>query len=463
MSSEYSKKTVAKLKELLKKRKLDTSGVKKDLIERLEEDDQRLAEESEVEDEPKPKKSNSKVTKKTPKKKKPATPEPSEDEAEETSTSEEAPKVVKKTIPKAVPKKKKPVTPESSLNEAEDEGEQSEQSEQSDEEEVSESEAEEEQDEAPDSEETSEVESSEEKPAPKKTKSAGKPTKKPTPPEKPKKKAKTSKKDEEGIFGSLSRVDEVLCRERSSLDIFRPHTEKGSLSKLIEKIFRAPSTEKARTLLSEYISPVEECLPRGVVEKRFQVWLKQIVDDLIESLTLPTGDVEPKFDSSLGIYRIGSYAFQMDPKTMSTALVFAYISNGKIVPLSAKTLKECPKEYTLWHEHHSDRSPPNEKEIRKIVGTTPFPREKDVNVIDVVEDGVSFPRKPKSAPEEVEKDLATITIPKPDRKTFQAYRKSQQRLKTTNYVSIAKDAGIDQDDARYIAQHFNEMSVRYAK
>lgn len=462
MSSEYSKKTVAKLKELLKKRKLDTSGVKKDLIERLEEDDQRLADEldekseSEVEDEPKPKKSNSKVAKKTPKKKKPATPEPSEDEAEETSTSEEAPKVVKKTIPK----KKKPVTPESSLDEAEDEGEQSEQSE---EEELSESEAEEEQDEAPDSEEISEVESSEEKPAPKKTKSAGKPTKKPTPPEKPTKKTKTSKKDEEGIFGSLSRVDEVLCRERSSLDIFRPHTEKGSLSKLIEKIFRAPSTEKTKTLLSEYISPVEECLPRGIVEKRFQVWLSQIVDDLIESLTLPTGDVEPKFDSSLGIYRIGSYAFQMDPKTMSTALVFAYISNGKIVPLSAKTLKECPKEYTLWHEHHSDRSPPNEKEIRKIVGTTPFPREKDVDVIDVVEDGISFPRKPKSAPEEVEKDLATITIPKPDRKTFQAYRKSQQRLKTTNYVSIAKDAGIDQDDARYIAQHFNEMSVRYAK
>lgn len=461
MSSEYSKKTVAKLKELLKKRKLDTSGVKKDLIERLEEDDQRLAEElDEVEGEsedtepevkPKTRSSKTKVAKKAPKKKKPATPEPSESEEDEAGTSEEPPKVVKKSATKAIPKKRKPVTPESSLEEAEDE-------EVAESEEVESSETESVVSEV----ESSEVEAAPE-PAPKKTKSAGKPTKKSSPPEKTTKKTKSSKKDEEGIFGSLSRVDEVLCGERNSLDIFRPHTEKGSLPKLVEKIFRAPSTEKAKVILSEYISPVEECMPRGVVEKHFHVWLKQIVDDLIESLTIPTGDVEPKFDSSLGIYRIGSYAFQMDPKTMSTALVFAYISNGKIVPLSAKTLKECPKEYTLWHEHHSDRSPPNEKEIKKIVGTTPFPREKDVNVIDVVEDGVSFPRKPKSAPEEVEKDLATITIPKPDRKTFQAYRKSQQRLKTTNYVSIAKDAGIDQDDARYIAQHFNEMSVRYAK
>ena len=462
MSDDYSKKTVAKLKELLKKRKLDTSGVKKDLIERLEEDDQLLAEElvedvEEVEDKPKTRKSKTKAVKKAPKKKKPKTPEPSEEEVDEDedSSEEEPPKVMKKSTAKAIPKKKKPVTPESSL---EDEVEESE------DEEVAESEEAE-----VESSETepvvSEVESSEgePEPTPKKTKSAGKPTKKLPPPEKPVKKTKSSKKEEEGIFGSLTRVDEVLCEERNSLDIFRPHTEKGSLPKLVEKIFQASSVEKAKLTLGQYISPVEECMPQGVVAKHFQIWLKQIVDDLIERLTVPTGDVEPKFDSSLGIYRIGSYAFQMDPKTMSTALVFAYVSNGKIVPLSAKTLKECPKEYTLWHEHHSDRSPPNEKEIKKIVGTTPFPREKDVDVIDVVEDGISFPRKPKSAPEEVEKDLATITIPKPDRKTFQAYRKSQQRLKTTNYVSIAKDAGIDESDARYIAQHFNEMSVKYAK
>ena len=357
MSDDYSKKTVAKLKELLKKRKLDTSGVKKDLIERLEEDDQRLAEElvedvEEVEDKPKSRKSKTKAVKKAPKKKKPKTPEPSEEEVDEDedSSEEEPPKVMKKSTAKAIPKKKKPVTPESSL---EDEVEESE------DEEVAESEEAE-----VESSETepvvSEVESSEgePEPTPKKTKSAGKPTKKLPPPEKPVKKTKSSKKEEEGIFGSLTRVDEVLCEERNSLDIFRPHTEKGSLPKLVEKIFQASSVEKAKLTLGQYISPVEECMPQGVVAKHFQIWLKQIVDDLIERLTVPTGDVEPKFDSSLGIYRIGSYAFQMDPKTMSTALVFAYVSNGKIVPLSAKTLKECPKEYTLWHEHHSDRSPP---------------------------------------------------------------------------------------------------------
>lgn len=394
MASEYQKFTVARLKTLLKERELDTSGVKKDLIKRLEEYDAEA--EAEVDEE-----------------------EEVEDE------------------------------------EAEDEGESDEEVGEDEEAEVEEDEEVEETDES-ESQEGDDQSESVEPPKPRKII-----------PRKPAKKTEKTKKvsppSKEGIFGTLDRVNEILCENRDVLDIFRLHTKSNSLEKLISEVFEASSMDSAKTSLTTYIAPLKGCEPGSVLKKNYRLWLNQIVDDLLSSLIIPSGDIEPKFDADLGIYRIGSYAFQMDPKTMSTALVFAYISSGKIVPLSSKTLRECPKEYTLWHEYHSSRSPPNEKEIKKIIDQTPFPREKETGIIDIVEDGVSFPRKSKSAPEDVESDLAAITTPKPDRKTFNAYRKSQRHLKTANYLSIAKDAGISEDDARYIAQHFNEMSVRYAK
>lgn len=474
-SQDYSKLTVDNLRKLLKKRKLDTAGVKKVLIDRLLEDDASSEEE-------RPRKE--KKSKKDKKVKKPSKKSSSEEveESDESSESveEEPPKKMKvhKSPKSHKSQKKKKVSSSSSSTSEEDESDHSSEAEVEEDESTS-SEVEKSTSTSSDDEDDSSTSS--EEPPPKKSRSAKKDSKS----EKKEKrkssskvnafKTATSKKEKspdkedakkEGIFGTKFRVEKILCENEEVLNIFHSFQNRfeqspKNMDDLIEEIFNANSLAKARSILTQFIGVPKDCSLNGILKKNYEVWLSKIVDDFIDSLTLPTTDVEPKFDSALGIYRIGPYAFLMDPKTMSTALVFAYISDGKIVPLSAKTLKECPKEYTLYHEHHQDRSPPSEKDIRKIIDLLPYPREKETNPIDTTEDGVSFNRKSQDSVSAVESDLAAITIPKPDKKTFLAYRKAQQRLKSTNFVRIAREAGISDDDAHYIAQNYNDLSNKY--
>jgi len=399
----YASLTVVKLKDLLKKRGLNPKGNKKDLVAMLEEDDVKEEE----------------------------TGEDVEEEEEVEEAEEEADEEVEE-------------------EEAEEEVEEEEAEEEAEEEEEEEDESEEEEPEPP----KPEIKSSKSSlPKPKKSFRITSPSQKSPP--------KKEEENLEGFFGTKKEINFKLCENRQALETFSPKSEE-EFQDLTNQIFNAKDYESLRKIIVKYASFPEKCDLTPGLKKAYVTYLDSVAAEFIELFKVDTGILEPKFDSALGVYRIGSYAIQQDPEN-STALVFGYILPSKgVVPLTDKTIKECPKEFTLYHEYHRKKSPPSAQDIKKIIGDVTYPKlpivEEDS---EAQEDGLSYPNKFTSSDREVARDLVEISVPEPSKKAFMAYRKAQRKLKSANAKKIAEEAGISTDDALYIASHFLALEKKY--
>ncbi len=482
MPSSYDNQRVQDLRTLLTERGLSTKGIKKELVDRLVENDASKKKVSKVVTKKAvtpPKTSKPKAAiKKTTKVKKVAEEPEIEDEPEEVEEVEDDDEVEEA---------------EAGADEADEKSEEVEESEPAeDPEEVEESEPEptpepsssstsEEPEPTPeDSPEPSEEEEPP-KPVPKKASKKASPKRSSEPKPKESPKPKPSPKLVEGIFGSRERVSKILYRNRNSLDLFTDHSD-DLTETLIDRVFQTTDLDVLDGILTAYVAAKESCAPTGNIGDLYGTWVSKIVNDISAAIQIAPEIIEPSFDSTLGVYRVGDYAVQMDPETESTALVFALVQGDKLVPLTSKTISQVPKQFTLWHQH-LQKAPPGIKEIKKIVDSTSYPS-LGLNSPDYQpDDGVSYPVPKTEAKDAVAKDLAEITIPPPSKKTFEAYekaakeidvpkvptrkvfaayRQAQSALKTANFMKIAERAGISEDDARYIASHYQQMSKMWS-
>jgi len=477
MPSSYDNQRVQDLRTLLTERGLSTKGIKKELVDRLAENDASKKKVSKVVTKkavapPKTSKPKAAIKKTTKVKKVAEEPEiedePEEVEDEEEDNSEEA------EVEEEEPSEEK--------SEPAEDPEEVEESEPEPTPEPSSSSTSEEPEPTPeDSPEPSEEEEPP-KPAPKKASKKASPKRSSEPKPKESPKPKPSPKLVEGIFGSRERVSKILYRNRNSLDLFTDHPE-GAMETLIDRVFQTTDLDVLDGILTAYVAAKESCAPTGNIGDLYGTWVSKIVNDISAAIQIAPEIIEPSFDSTLGVYRVGDYAVQMDPETESTALVFALVQGDKLVPLTSKTISQVPKQLTLWHQHLKQKAPPGIKEIKKIVDSTSYPS-LSMNSPDYQpDDGVSYPVPKTEAKDAVAKDLAEITIPPPSKKTFEAYekaakeidvpkvptrkvfaayRQAQSALKTANFMKIAERAGISEDDARYIASHYQQMSKMWS-
>jgi len=477
MPSSYDNQRVQDLRTLLTERGLSTKGIKKELVDRLVENDASKKKVSKVVTKkavapPKTSKPKAAIKKTTKVKKVAEEPEiedePEEVEDEEEDNSEEA------EVEEEEPSEEK--------SEPAEDPEEVEESEPEPTPEPSSSSTSEEPEPTPeDSPEPSEEEEPP-KPAPKKASKKASPKRSSEPKPKESPKPKPSPKLVEGIFGSRERVSKILYRNRNSLDLFTDHPE-GAMETLIDRVFQTTDLDVLDGILTAYVAAKESCAPTGNIGDLYGTWVSKIVNDISAAIQIAPEIIEPSFDSTLGVYRVGDYAVQMDPETESTALVFALVQGDKLVPLTSKTISQVPKQLTLWHQHLKQKAPPGIKEIKKIVDSTSYPS-LSMNSPDYQpDDGVSYPVPKTEAKDAVAKDLAEITIPPPSKKTFEAYekaakeidvpkvptrkvfaayRQAQSALKTANFMKIAERAGISEDDARYIASHYQQMSKMWS-
>lgn len=476
MPSSYDNQRVQDLRTLLTERGLSTKGIKKELVDRLVEDDASKKKVSKVVTKKAaapPKTSKPKAAiKKTTKVKKVA--EEIEDEEEPEVVDDEEEDEVEETEAEAEEVEKSEEVEESEPAEDPEEVEESEPEPTPEPSSSSTSE---------EPEPTPEPSEEEEPPKPVPKKASKKASPKRSPESKPKEslKPKPSPKLVEGIFGSRERVSKILYRNRNSLDLFTDHPE-GATETLIDRVFQTTDLDVLDGILTAYVAAKESCAPTGNIGDLYGTWVSKIVNDISAAIQIAPEIIEPSFDSTLGVYRVGDYAVQMDPETESTALVFALVQGDKLVPLTSKTISQVPKQFTLWHQH-LQKAPPGIKEIKKIVDSTSYPS-LSMNSPDYQpDDGVSYPVPKTEAKDAVAKDLAEITIPPPSKKTFEAYekaakeidvpkvptrkvfaayRQAQSALKTANFMKIAEKAGISEDDARYIASHYQQMSKMWS-
>ena len=265
--------------------------------------------------------------------------------------------------------------------------------------------------------------------------------------------------DDEGLFGTIGVVKDKLCENRKALEVFSPKPE-HEFQKFMVDVYRSKDYDSLKKVIKNFAA-FGECDLGPKFTSIYKKWLDEIADYFLDLLKIDSGVLEPRFDSSLGVYVIGNYVFQQDPEN-STALVYAYVKDQKVVPLTDKNVKECPKEYTLYHIYHRQPKPPMEEAIKKIMGDTPYPRLPPmIAEVEAEEDGISYPSKEMGSEKAVAGDLAEITIPEPTKSAFLAYRAAQRKFKTANYKTIADRAGISEDDALYIASHFKMMEDKY--
>jgi chemotaxis protein histidine kinase CheA len=358
----YSDLKVVDLKDLLKERGIMPKGNKADLVKLLEKADaKKKAKRDKKKAGGKVEKTNQKKTGgegKKRRKEKEEVVEVEEEEEEEVEEEEEEVEVeVEVEKKKSRRRKKKPVEEEAKEVEDVEEDEEEVEDVEEDEEEVEDVEEaeEEEKTEQEDDAEEDEVEEAEEEgePTPKRSfRKSKSPTEKeptPAPSSNPSKKKIDVREAEvrssrlEGLFGTMKEVSDKLCENRDLLEIFSLKTDE-KFDALVESVFSAKTVDQMKKLVEEYASFGYDCKLKESHTGVYLDWLKDIAGKFQQILVIPKPESEPLFDSALGVYRIGDYAFTKDDGDETSSLVFGVISKNTVVPLTLKTIKECPAE-----------------------------------------------------------------------------------------------------------------------